>query len=194
MTYDPRFARHPLAADMYRGGAAIAPAPGSGARGIDPVLTPVRAPGGAIAPGFTPQLATEALMFRPEVAPDRLIRVPSLTSIGASSEGSSVGIQWPDDGYVLAVSAVARGDGSNAGQASLALQIQAGDQGTYITGNGQSSDYVLFWTISPVPGCTNLLYRAVARQETWTIRCRNYHAVNAYIPEVTFYFKTLRGC
>lgn len=189
-----RFARHPFAVDMYREGAAIMPAAGSGARGIDPVLTPVRAPGGGLAPGFTPQLATEAMMFRPEVAPDRLIRVPNLESIGPSSEGNSRGIQWPDDGYVLAVSAVARGDGTNEGQSSLALQIQAGDQGTYITGNGQSSDYVVFWTVSPGPGFTNLLYRAVARQETWTIRCRNYHADNTYTPEVTFYFKTLRGC
>lgn len=186
--------RHPFAGEMYRGGAPIAPSRGSGVGGIDPALVPIRAPGGGLAPGWAPQLATEAMMFRPEVAPDRIIRVPNLASIGPGAIGNPVGIQWPDDGYVLALSTCARGDGSNAGQASLAVQIQAGDQGTYITGNGQTGDYVLFWSVSPVPGCTNLLYRAVARQETWTITCRNYHAANTYTPEVTFYFKTLRTC
>ena len=184
--------RHPFAQDMYREGARIVPQGAPPA--IHPSLAPWRSASPGMAPGMTPQITPEAWMFRPEAAADRLIRVPNLAAIAPGNIGNAVGIQWPDDGYVLAVAAVARGDGSDAAQASLALQIQAGDQGTYITGNGQSGDFVLFWCVSPVPGSTNLVYRAVARQETWTITCRNYHAEATYVPEVTFYFKTLRGC
>lgn len=196
-SFNPRQARHPLAGHMYDPGRPIAPPRGYDCGpGLPPELLPMRSPSPGMAPGMTPQITPDAWTFRPQVAADRIIRVPNFTTVAGGTIGSPQGIQWPDDGYVLWWSAQPRGIASRdawvQAMASLAVSIQAGDQGTYITGNGLSSDYALFSAIEDQP----LLYRAVARQETWTMTVRNYNASGAVtiVPEITFGFKSLRSC
>jgi hypothetical protein len=198
--YDPRMARHPLAASMWRDGDRIAPSPSYERSpqypGLPPELQPNRSPSPGMAPGMTPQQTPNAWTFLPQAPADRIIRVPNMATVAGGAIGAAQGVQWPDDGYVLWWSASPRAiDDEDAfwqAMTSLAVQIQAGDQGTYITGNGQSSDYALFQAIAEQP----LLYRAVERQSTWTIQVRNYNANGAvtFVPEITFGFKSLKNC
>jgi hypothetical protein len=194
---DPRQARNPLAGQMFAPGQRIAPPPGYDCGpGLPEGLLPMRSPSPGMAPGMTPQLPPEAWTFLPQVPADREIKVPNMTTVAGGTIGNAQGIQWPDDGYVLWWTATPRAvdtaDAFIQAMTSLYVQVQAGDVGTYITGNGQSADYVQFEAIARQP----LLYRAVQRQSTWTIQVRNYNANAAvtFVPEITFGFKSLRGC
>ncbi len=189
---------NPLAGQMYDPGQRIAPPPGYDfGPGLPPQLQPMRSPAPGMAPGMTPQVTPESWTFLPQASADRIIRVPNLLAVTAGTIGTPQGINWPDDGYVLWWTCEPRAIGTldmwvNA-MSALAVQIQAGDQGTYITGNGNSSDYVQFRAILNQP----LLYRAVARQETWTLTVRNYASdpeTETWVPEITFGFKSLRSC
>lgn len=122
--------------------------------------------------------------------PDRFIRVNGLQQLAAGAIGTSVAVKFPEDGFVIGISPVPRGDGTAAGFASLALQLLVGQEQGAMTTNGDAADYVLFSSfIGTNPIGFSPMIRRVQQNDTWSVVCRNYSVGTAYTPEVTFAFK-----
>jgi hypothetical protein len=122
--------------------------------------------------------------------PDRFFRVNGLSAIGPGATGSAQAIRFTEEGYVIGVTAVPRGDGTAAGFASLAIQLIVGQEQSAFTSNGEAADFVVIAAMvgtNPVGFCP--IIRKVYRNDTWSVQGRNYHAANTYTPEVTFAFK-----
>ena len=187
---DPRLERlglHPLAASYHNAGPER-PACGPG---LPPGLTPTRNPGQAMMPGFQPQSPPFAVMVPGDTAPGQLMRARGFTAIGPAALGNQVTVEWPDDGWVTSFIAVPRSDGSAAGQQSLRLAVIVGDEAGQLVTDGVVGTDTPFSICGLTDWDWQPLARRVARTERWTLQCRNTHAANTFLPDVTFKFRPL---
>ena len=195
MQRDPRLERlglHPLAASYHNAGPER-PACGPG---LPPGLTPTRNPGQALAPGFQPQSPPIATMVPGDTAPDQVIRARGFVAIPPGPApgplGNQVTVEFPDDGWVTGMMAVARADGSAEGQQALRLSVVVGDESGQLITDG------LLGTDMPFSFCGTSdmdwqpLARRVARTERWTLQCRNVNPMATRVPDVSFKWRSLR--
>ena len=197
MTFrDPRLERlnlHPLAASYHNAGPEM-PAVG---HGLPPGLMPSRSPGQALAPNFQPQSPPFAVMVPGDSAPDQLMRVRGFVAIPPGPApgplGNQVTVEFPDDGWVIGMMAIARADGSAESQQGLRLSVVVGDESGQLITDG------LLGTDMPFSFCGTSdpdwqpLGRRVARTERWTFQVRNVDPMATRVPDVTLKWRSLRS-
>lgn len=127
--------------------------------------------------------------IRPLESGDRVFRVSGLASIAAAGTGTAVTFTWQYPGFVISMLACALGDGSDAGLASLGMQLTVGDANEAIFSDGASGSFVQLMNIHGRSFQPFLLRRWVHQSEIWTVQFNNSHAANAYTPAVAFHFR-----
>lgn len=123
---------------------------------------------------------------------DRVFRVSGFSSLAVGGT-ASLPFTWQQPGLVVAMLGCALGDGSDAGLASLSLQITVGDSNEAIFSNGMAGDYVPLMNIQgkslqPAP-----VMRRVHMSEVWTVQFKNNSGTTAYTPEIAFHFRRSRA-
>lgn len=140
-------------------------------------------------PGLNVAQAGKGGFVRPLEAPDRVMTVAGLASIAAGGTGTGVTFTWQYPGFVLSMLGCALGDGSDAGLASLGLQLTVGDANESVFSNGAAGAFVPLMNIHGRSMQPFLLRRWVHQSEIWTIQFNNSHSANAYVPSLAFHFR-----
>lgn len=190
---DPRFDRarmHPLAEAFQRpNGGPMVPSIGQGLPGP---LTPQRAPGQGLGPGYEPQVPPIAPMLPADFAPDQLLRVRAFDVIAPDTSGTARSIEFPDDGWVIGMMAVARANGTEAGQAGLQFQATVGENVGQLVTTGLDATWASFLAFGASDWTWQPLARRVSKLERWNFTVRNVADENLQ-PDITLKFRALRA-
>lgn len=166
--------------------------------GLPRDLLPMRAPGQGLGPSYEPQVPPIAVMVPGVTAPDQLLRVRGFQTIAGTGDptvpvdGDMRSIEFPDDGWVIAMIGVARGDGSRDSQTALQFRATVGDEVGQFVSNGLDGTWATFqifgqsdWNWQPVA-------RRVSKLERWNFQCRNLGPIDV-TPDITLKFRALRS-
>jgi hypothetical protein len=186
-----RLGLHPLApAFQNPTGGPMDPACGPG---LPRDLMPQRSPAQGVSPNFNVQVPPIAVMEVGNSAPDFLMRVRGFTEIAAGDEGNARAIEFPDDGWVIAIQAVARANGTPAAQAALQFRATVGEEMGQLISDGLAGTWMPFSFCGQTEWEWQPLARRVSKLERWEFLCRNTGEETALLPDIALKFRALRS-
>ena len=137
-----------------------------------------------------PRKARDAGPFvRPVPVPYRYIVLEDAAVITAGNESAMYRTDFTQGaGWLVGWRGTTRGDGSDAGRASLGVKANINGNEPLIT-NGQAEDYALFDCLYPKNSDTwSLLMLPMDIKDQLRTQYKNYHLMTSYTPHVVFAF------
>lgn len=130
--------------------------------------------------------AVELYLLTHDVPADRIVRVDGLGTVNAASDGNAVTVKFPEDAYVIGVSAIEL-TGAAAGQGMLAASLTVGDNQMAFITNGARGDFLSFAALMGFASNRwARILRVVKMNDTWSVQVRNRSAGTGYTPEIAF--------